>query len=385
MAAPPRWTRPSVRWLLAAALQGIGWAIYGFLYYYTLRPYNPFEDIVQQQAVWAAATGLAFSSLLGWGYTRLNVSRWHPGWEALTVVGSAVGIGWIWHRVNHWGAEWIDPFVSPVIAYVALLPGQGSLLSYPAAFPVVLLLWSGVYLGLTYWYERQQQQQRVFQADAQAQRARLKMLRYQLNPHFFFNALNTISALSDESPQRVKEAVRELSGFLRYSLLADDAAPTVTLRKELDAIQHYLAIEQMRFEDDLQVRLSIDADAARCHVPPFLVLPLVENAIKHGQRTSPFPLQISITGTRTDGRLVLDIANTGHLRSDTDLHDTDLHDTDLHDTSTGTGLANVRARLDAQYPNAHTFRLTEDDAWVHARIELAPDPSSQPASTTHAG
>jgi two-component system, LytTR family, sensor kinase len=348
-----------VRSLAVVGLQLLGWAVYGLIYYYTLRPYNPFVDVVQQQALWAAATGLAFSSALGLGYAQLGVARWHPGREALAVVGGSAGVGWIWGLVNHWGAEWIDPFVAPVIAYVALFPGQGSMLSYPAAFPALLLIWSGFYLGLTYWSERQTQQERVLQADAEAQRARLQMLRYQLNPHFFFNALNTISALADESPRRVKKAVRELSGFLRYSLLPDEAQ-TVTLREELAAIEHYLAVEQMRFEDDLEVTVDIDAAAAARPVPAFLVLPLVENAIKHGQRTSPFPLRVAITGTVTDGALVISVANTGCLREDA-----------APDASgTGTGLANVRARLHAQYPGAHAFALEEDDGWVRARIDI---------------
>ena len=365
--------RPRVRWGIAAALQVLGWAVYGVIYYHTLRPYNPFMDIVQKQALWAAGTGLIFSSALGWGYARLAVSRWHPGWEALTVLGGSVGVGLLWGAVNHWGAEWIDPFVGPVIPYVAFFPGQGSLLSHPAAFPVLLLIWSGFYLGITYWSERQAQQQRVLQADAEAQRARLEMLRYQLNPHFFFNALNTIGALSDESPRRVKEAVRELSGFLRYSLLADDGPSSVTLREEIDAIEHYLAVEKMRFEDDLEVTIDIDEAAARRCVPAFLVLPLVENAIKHGQRTSPFPLRVAITGAVTGGALAIEVANTGHLRTD------DRH----RDAGTGTGLANVRARLDAQYPEAYDFALTEDDGWVRARIEI--DTAAIDRADAHAG
>lgn len=360
------------RWGIAIALQGLVWILYGVIYYNTLRSYNPFADVVQKQALWAAGSGLVFSSVLGWGYARLNVSRWHPGGEALTVLGGSIGMGVLWSAVNQWGAEWIDPFASPVIAYVALLPGQGSLLSHPAAFPVVLLLWSGGYLGLTYWTERQRQQQQVLQADAEAQRARLQMLRYQLNPHFFFNALNTISALSDESPRRVKEAVRELSGFLRYSLLPDDGAALVTLREEMDAIEHYLAVERMRFEDDLEVTVDTAPVAARCRIPAFLVLPLVENAVKHGQRTSPFPLRVVLTSTVTDGTLTIHVRNTGHLQADAP----------APASGTGTGLANVRARLQAQYPDGHAFALTADDSWVHARIDI--DTTALPSTDRNA-
>lgn len=354
-------------WVGLSTVQLVSWLIYGVVYYVTLRPYNPFPAIVQQQALWATGLGLLVSSLLGWAYYALGISRWHWGWQSLAVALGSVGFGLAWAGLNHWGATYIDPFELPVMAYVGVLPGQGSMLSHPAAFPMILLVWSGSYLGIAFWHERQVQQQRVFQADAEAQRARLQMLRYQLNPHFFFNALNTINALADESPRRVKEAVHELSGFLRYSLLDDDTL-MVALDKEIEAVKHYLAIEKMRFEDDLQVRIDMDAAAKHQTVPAFLVLPLIENAVKHGQHTSPFPLRVRLTATLTDDRLRIAVANTGHLRTDAPT-----------DESTDTGLTNVQARLQAQYPDAHRFALTEDDGWVRACIEIA-----SPARTTSA-
>lgn len=362
-----------MRGWLAVGLQLGGWAVYGVIHYYAHRPFNPFNDIVWKQALWAASTGLAVSSLLGWAYARLRVSQRSLLWQAGAVLAGSGGAGLGWYGVNQWGADWIDPFVAPVAVLVTVLPGAGSLLSHPAAFPVILLGWSAFYLGIAHGAERQAQQQRVLEADAEAQRARLRMLRYQLNPHFFFNALNTISALADESPQRVKAAVRELSGFLRYSLLSDDEQ-AVPLREELDAIEHYMAVEKMRFEDDLQVTLEVAAAAASCPVPAFLVLPLVENAIKHGQRTSPFPLEVVITGTVTEAdKLVIEVANTGHLRPDAA----------PAEACTGTGLANVRGRLRAQYPEAHAFGLEEADGWVRARIAI--DRAAINRAAAHAG
>ena len=184
------------------------------------------------------------------------------------------------------------------------------------------------------------------------------MLRYQLNPHFFFNALNTIGALADENPQRVKTAVRELSGFLRYTLL-DEEALNVPLRDEVEAAEHYLAVEKIRFEDDLHVAVDLDAEAGRWVVPSFLVLPLVENAVKHGQYTSPTPLRIRVTGTVAEAALVVEVANTGHWREEAPNGD-----------GTGTGLDNVRRRLKAQHPDQHRLTFREDDGWVHVRIEI---------------
>ena len=362
---PLSFRNPHTRWIGLGIVQLVGWIVYGIVYYTTLRPYNPFTEVVLQQALWATGSGLLISSLLGWVYYALGLSQWHLGWQSLTVTLGSAAVGAGWASVNHWGATYIDPFALPVLAYVDLLPGQGSLLSHPAAFPVVLLVWSGCYLGIAFWHERQAQQKRVLQADAEAQRARLQMLRYQLNPHFFFNALNTINALADENPRRVKEAVHELSGFLRYSLLDEDTL-LVSLDEEVQAAKHYFAIETMRFEDDLQVTVDVEADAAHQTVPAFLVLPLIENAVKHGQHTSPFPLRIRLTATLAEGRLRIAVSNTGQLRTNPSI-----------EAGTDTGLNNVQARLQAQYPDAHRFTLTENDGWVHARISIE-HPASNP-------
>jgi LytS/YehU family sensor histidine kinase len=184
------------------------------------------------------------------------------------------------------------------------------------------------------------------------------MLRYQLNPHFFFNALNTIGALADENPQRVKTAVRELSGFLRHTLL-DEGALDAPLRDEVAAAEHYLAVEKIRFEDDLQGSVDVSPESGRLTVPAFLVLPLVENAVKHGQYTSPRPLRVRVTGTVTDAALVVEVANTGHWR-----------DNEIGPDGTGTGLDNVRRRLEAQHPDQHRLSITENDGWVRVRIEI---------------
>ncbi|MFB6271824.1 MAG: sensor histidine kinase, partial [Salinibacter sp.] len=174
-------------------------------------------------------------------------------------------------------------------------------------------------------------------------------------------ALNTIGALADENPQRVKTAVRELSGFLRYTLLDEDdlQAP---LRDEFEAAGHYLAVEMIRFEDGLQVEIDLDDEAGRRVVPSFLVLPLVENAVKHGQRTSPQPLRVQVTGRCIDDTLAVEVANTGHWR-----------DEPTSTQSTDTGLDNVRTRLQTQYPDRHRFTINEEDGWVCVRIDIDTD------------
>lgn len=340
------------------AVQLVAWLIYGGIYYFTLRPYQPFADILWKQTLLVTAAGLACSTLLSGVYRAVGLRRMAPLGTVVTglVGGSAAGVGWYW--IKAWGTDWVSPFIAPVLRSAQVRPGDGSLLSMAPAFPVVMVVWSAVYVGVVHWREQRRQERRRLSADADAQRARLRMLRYQLNPHFFFNALNTIGALADEAPGRVKHVVRELSGFLRYTLLDDDT-DAVPLRDEIDAAEHYLAVENIRFEDDLQVEVDVSEEAARRMVPAFLVLPLVENAVKHGQRTSPMPLRIVVTGRYSDEGLRVEVANTGELR-----------DASYGADGTDTGLQNVRARLEGRYPEAHAFSLEEEDGWVRARIQI---------------
>src|SRR5690606_36441633 len=143
-------------------------------------------------------------------------------------------------------------------------------------FVAVLLLWGLLYLALVYWRDQRVHREQMKKVEALAQQARLHMLRYQLNPHFLFNALNSIGALAGEAPERVQRMVGEVSAFLRYSLL-DSERLEVKLGDELRAVTHCLEIEMVRFEDGLDVQIEVGPDAAARTLPAFLVLPLVEN------------------------------------------------------------------------------------------------------------
>ncbi len=348
----------SLQGLSLASLQLFGWGLYALGYYLTLRPYQPFGDILWKQTLVATSTGLLVSSLLGTLYWSLALRQRAPAVQILLVLGAGLAAGLIWYQIKAWGVDWVNPFIAPVTGVASFRPGEGSFLSGAVSFPIVMIAWSGVYLGFAQWSLQQKQERRLLRADAEAQRARLRALRYQLNPHFFFNALNTIEALASEKPERVREVVRELSGFLRYTLL-DEEALKAPLQQEVKAIEHYLAVEKIRFEDDLQVNVDVTPEAGRSRIPSFLVLPLVENAVKHGQRTSPMPLRIHVTASIERDTLALEVANTGRWRAEAPDAD-----------GTNTGLDNVRTRLETQYPDHYRFEVAEENGWVRAQIEI---------------
>lgn len=321
--------------------------MYAGLYALDLYGYYPFRDLVIGRALAAGGTGLLLSTALRWGlrWLQAHARRLRLFFGSLWL---AVFAGAVWYASATYLGYVIDPFRG-------LFERNVPPISMLASYILTMVLWAFMYLGVTTWRTNQAQQQRMLKLEAQAHEARLQMLRYQLNPHFLFNALNSISALADEDPPRIKAMVNELSGFLRYSLLDPEAA-LVPLRDELRAIERYLAVEQIRFEEDLVTEVAATPAAAAVRIPAFLLLPLVENAIKYGQQTSPTPLRIRVSGAVEGARLVVTVANTGRWVAP--------GTAGLPTASTGTGLRNVQQRLEAAYPGTHTLKHAAVEGWV---------------------
>lgn len=197
------------------------------------------------------------------------------------------------------------------------------------------------------------------------EKARLEVLRYQLNPHFLYNSLNSIYGLLFESARDAGEMVLRLSDFCRATLTsAPDDLPT--LGAEVDALRSYLDVEKVRWGENLQTEFAVAPDVIALRLPPFLLLPLVENAIKYGGRTSPDVLSLRIAAHRTGESLHIEIANTGRwLAPDV-----------TRPESTGIGLENLRQRLRRYYPDGHVFTTEAADGWVIARLAIACAPRS---------
>ncbi|MBN1273868.1 MAG: histidine kinase [Candidatus Aminicenantes bacterium] len=227
---------------------------------------------------------------------------------------------------------------------------------------MLLLGWTFLYLGIKTGMEWKDQEERAKKANDLAQNAQLQMLRYQLNPHFLFNSMNSIRALIDEDDQKAREMITELSEFLRYSLDSKDYAD-IPLKNEIDAVKHYFAIQKKRYEDKLEVIYDIEPQAETYPVLSFLIHPLVENAVKYGMRTSSMPLSIHLKAKITDGSLWIEISNTGKWIEPEDRKD-------QPDDSTGTGVDNVRRRLENAFPGRHRFEVVEKEGKVHVQLEI---------------
>ncbi len=229
----------------------------------------------------------------------------------------------------------------------------------------LLLSWSGLYFGIKFARQAQQQKESALTAHAMAHEAQLKMLRYQLNPHFLFNTLNAISTLVlDHKEDTANRMVGSLSSFLRYSL-DSDPVQRVTLAQEIEALNLYLSIEQIRFADRLHVQIEVD-DAVRDALVPSLILqPIVENAIKHAvaKREEGGHIEIVARCIGVGSERWLDV----HMRDD----GPGCPDFDARTNHTGVGLANTRERLRVIYRGRQTFEITNREphgADVHIRL-----------------
>jgi two-component system sensor histidine kinase AlgZ len=196
---------------------------------------------------------------------------------------------------------------------------------------------------------------RVQETSILARDAELKALKAQVNPHFLFNSLNSISALTSVDPAKAREMCVLLAEFLRMTLGLGEKA-SVPLSEELSMLHRYLAIEKVRFGARLQMEEAIQEDSKSIRVPPLLLQPLVENAITHGVANLPDGGSVRLSGQTHNGRASLVIENTFDLES-----------TPMR--KSGLGLKNVRERLDARYGKEANMRVSAENGTF--RVELS--------------
>ncbi|WP_026318039.1 sensor histidine kinase [Algicola sagamiensis] len=216
----------------------------------------------------------------------------------------------------------------------------------------IILCWSGLYFGIKYYLMLQTEKQKALIATTQAHEAQLKMLRYQLNPHFLFNTLNAISTLVlMEDTKTANAMVTRLSDFLRYTL-KNDPIQRVPLSNEIEALKLYLEIEQVRFEERLKVIWEIDELATDALVPSLILQPIIENAIKYAIATTETGGELSVKAQRFGRDLLIEVADNGPGIA--------LVNGELPKTESGVGLKNMYERLESLYETDYSFSLTNN-------------------------
>jgi len=211
----------------------------------------------------------------------------------------------------------------------------------------LLVCWSVLYFGIKFYESQRQQEEAMLKAVALAQEAQLKMLRYQLNPHFLFNTLNAISTLIlDNQNKKANQAVTRLSEFLRYTL-DQDPMKKVTLRQEIEALNLYLGTERLRFGERLRLEYAIEQEALDALVPSLLLQPLLENSLKYAVSAREQGGVVRIEGRVREGLLELSVVDDGPgLREGAPATE-----------RRGVGLRNTRERLAVLYGESCRFSV----------------------------
>lgn len=281
---------------------------------------------------------------LGWlitHYSRpLIIHRW--GWKELgsrallpRVIGLALGLSLVWCVVGYGIAHMMPGYPPSTRVPWPLMFA----VSYVNGF-VMLMMWFSFYFFYNVYDRNNRLELDRARLAATVKDAELRALKSQINPHFIFNSLNSLRALIDEDPARARHAVTQLANLLRYSLQSAQAE-TVAFEDELRVVNDYLALEQVRHEERLRVRLDIAPETLGLAVPPLLLQTLVENAVKYGISMRPEGGEIVITARCRGDQLELRVVNPGELRASAAAGSAAAFAT----KSTGLGLKNAAERL----------------------------------------
>ena len=321
-------------------LQSIGWSGYFFL-----RSLSGFANSMGWMwlihTLLLTATGYSLTLLMASLFRRLITMR--PLWTLILSLG-VVGIAAMaFSVIETWSyATFLKPDAKPVgVEYLGAILLNFSLLA----------AWAALYYGINYFLLLEDQIRQRELLEGQASTAQLAMLRYQLNPHFLFNTLNSISTLVLlKQTERANAMLARLSSFLRYTLVNEPTAK-VTLAQEVETLKLYLEIEKMRFEDRLRPHFKVESETIGSRLPSLLLQPLIENAIKYAVTPAENGADIWITASREGQAVRIEVADNGSGEG------ADF----AASPSTGVGLANIRDRLSQAYGAAHRFETRQNE------------------------
>lgn len=329
--------RERLFWTLHTA----GWVGFAIVYYigsflHEMRSIWLFVIILNAYSGWLLTIPLRY--IYRWGRQK---SIWTL---MLTVILSAFATALAWavvKNVNYWEIykhgyrpdEWIMYFTNTINSLI------------------MIVCWSGLYFGIKNFQMLQKAKQNALTASTMAHQAHLKMLRYQLNPHFLFNTLNAISTLILIKENKTAEAmVSRLSDFLRYSL-DKDPIKKVVLKQEIQAIELYLEIEKVRFDERLTVEWDIHKSVEDALVPSLILQPIIENAIKYAISKMEQGGKITIVASAFGRDLLLEVSDNGPGAK--------IENGQLQRPH-GVGLPNIQERLSSLYSNDYSFVISHN-------------------------
>lgn len=317
-------------------LQSAGWA--GALAFRTATAIANEQPLVSfLLLIISAVTGYSITLILSVIYSLVIDKKPLITWGTTTLVVIVASI--IYSYIDVWSLQTLRPEFQ-ANSFTQLIVGS---IYIPAT---LLAAWSALYYAINFFVRAEEQSDQLLRLEAQATSAQLTMLRYQLNPHFLFNTLNSISTLVLlKQTEQANAMLSRLSSFLRFTLI-NQAEAKVLLSKEIETLKLYLDIEKMRFEDRLRVDFRISPRSEEALVPSLLLQPIVENAIKYAVTPKEEGADIIVSANIADDILVLKVSDTGPGINPK------LQNKSL---STGVGMANTKERLIQAYGDQHSF------------------------------
>ena len=315
-------------------LQSIGWS--GYLILRSLSGFaNSMGAMFIVHVLLLTMTGYSLTLLMASLYRRLITLR--AIWTVVISLGTVVLASAAFSFIETWSQA---TFVNSASKPAGFQFFGAIILDFS-----ILAAWSAMYYGINYYLLLEDEIDQRVLLESQASTAQLAMLRYQLNPHFLFNTLNSISTLVLlKQTERANAMLSRLSSFLRYTL-ANEPTAQVTLVQEVETLKLYLEIEKMRFEDRLRPHFKIDGETIGVRLPSLLLQPLIENAIKYAVTPAENGADIWITARREGQAVRIEVADSGPGEGGAP----------IDAQSTGVGLANIQDRLAQAYGPAHGY------------------------------
>ena len=330
-----------------------GWSayciIYGF-FFYTI-PHEPqplfFHMLVGDALIGLAVTHLLRTLIKSLGLLRLDVSK-----QFIYLLSSALLFAFLYAFLS----ISLEEMIGAKTGVSQETSSFKKLLRASMGTFLFLLMWNLIYFTYHYIVRNRAEMMDKIRLESLVKELQLKTIKAHINPHFIFNALNSIRALVDENPQRARTAITELSNLLRSSMQAEKQE-TTPLEKELNIVKDYLALEYIRFEDRLNVAYDIDEDTLDQPVPPMMLQTLVENAIKHGISKQVNGGLIRIISDFRGDKHELIVQNTGSLSNESN--------------GEGFGLTSTYNRLRILFGSKAAFEIKDSgDNMVEAKVTM---------------
>ena len=341
----------------------LGWMSYVFIFIAdNVFFYRDFNTLGLEVFFPLVLSGI-LAALLTWPLRYMYRQCWGlpSGWLIVAIMLCCLLVSGIWTPVKNI-VIWYFSRDFDILSLIAGNPAEDFrwymlFMSVSYAF-FMILVWSTMYFGINYHFRLVNEKKLRLEAVRLSHISQIKMLRYQINPHFLFNTLNAVFTLVlRRSKDKANGMLIRLSTFLRFSL---DNAPEKKIRlyEELKALMLYLEIEKTRFEDRLTVKFKIEPQTETLLVPSLLLQPLVENSIKHAISQMSKGGLIEVTAKCQDGYLEMEVADNGPVQDTAYLAAKPASKGQNASSHKGVGEQNIVDRLNFLYPNDHNFKIT---------------------------